>query len=82
MAEVSEKQTEILLLCHTPVPVSNLFSSIISGLCVYKDGSKYDGFYQDGKAHGPGVLTLADGTTVEGEWSNGKRVDVPVTSSP
>ena len=40
-------------------------------------GSKpgYVGEHKDGKKHGKGNLTYADGSKYEGEWKNGKFVE-------
>ena len=32
--------------------------------------AEFDGVYANGKRHGHGVLTLADGRRIEGEWRN------------
>jgi hypothetical protein len=36
------------------------------------DGERYEGEFRDGKKHGSGVYTFADGTSVEGTWVNGQ----------
>lgn len=41
----------------------------------YKDGSIYDGECRDGKYHGYGSLTYADGTVYEGLFENGYSVE-------
>lgn len=41
----------------------------------YKDGSIYDGECRDGKYHGYGSLTYADGTVYEGLFENGCSVE-------
>ena len=39
----------------------------------YADGAKYVGQFQDGKMHGLGKATLADGEVGhDGEWENGE----------
>ncbi len=43
------------------------------GLYHYGKRSRYSGEWKDGTFHGKGHLTQADGSTVFGEWVNGKR---------
>ena len=42
------------------------------GVFVWKDGSKYDGFWHNGKACGRGRLINADGGVYEGDWLDDK----------
>lgn len=42
------------------------------GIFLWKDGSKYEGFWHNGKACGRGRLINADGGVYEGEWENDK----------
>lgn len=42
------------------------------GIFVWKDGSKYEGFWHNGKATGKGRLINADGGAYEGQWENDK----------
>ena len=37
------------------------------------DGYKYVGEHKDGKPHGQGTWTLANGTKFVGEWEEGKK---------
>lgn len=39
--------------------------------CAYEDGSHYQGMFSGGQWNGNGILTMADGSTWEGEWTNG-----------
>ena len=39
----------------------------------WKDGRKYEGYYEYDKKHGFGVYEWADGRKYEGNWSNGKQ---------
>ena len=44
----------------------------------HANGGKYVGQWKDGKQHGQGTFTFADGTiTYQGEWVNGKPVHGP-----
>ena len=45
----------------------------------YADGDKYVGKYKNGKFHGQGTYTFANGTVIEGIWENGKKVEVTKT---
>ena len=38
----------------------------------YPDGATYEGGWKEGRKHGEGVLTEADGTVTEGEWVDGE----------
>ena len=38
------------------------------------DGIKYVGEWKDGKYHGQGTYTFADGTVGKGIWENGELV--------
>ena len=42
------------------------------GSYVWKDGRKYEGFYEYDKKHGYGVYEWADGRKYEGNWAFGK----------
>ena len=42
------------------------------GLQVWKDGSKYEGYWRDDMANGYGRLIHSDGDVYEGEWVNDK----------
>ena len=39
------------------------------------DGTRYEGEFINGRLHGQGVMTWADGTVIKGEWRHGKRVE-------
>jgi len=41
---------------------------------VWKDGSKYEGEWKNGKQSGYGVYTSKFGKTRAGDWKKGKRV--------
>ncbi|MDB4089815.1 hypothetical protein N9540_00945 [Gammaproteobacteria bacterium] len=38
----------------------------------YPDGENYVGEFKDGKRHGQGTYTYANGEVVKGLWENGK----------
>lgn len=40
------------------------------GIQVWADGSVYQGYWKEGKAHGKGRLIHADGDVYEGEWED------------
>ena len=40
-----------------------------------QNGSSYTGAWKNGKMHGEGTFTKADGTKKNGRWENGKRVN-------
>ena len=42
------------------------------GSYTWKDGRKYEGYYENDKKQGYGVYTWADGRKYEGNWLNGK----------
>ena len=42
------------------------------GIQIWPNGSRYDGFWKDGMAHGPGRLVHALGDVYEGEWFEDK----------
>lgn len=42
------------------------------GIFIWKDGSKYEGFWHNGKAFGRGRLIHSDGGVYEGDWENDK----------
>lgn len=42
------------------------------GVQIWADGSKYEGFWRNGKANGRGRLIHADGDVYEGEWKDDK----------
>ena len=41
----------------------------------YLDGTKYVGEFKDGKMHGKGICTYADGSSMKCEWNNGEFVE-------
>ena len=41
------------------------------GVQLWPDGSRYEGFWKDGKACGPGRLIHANGDCYEGLWRDG-----------
>ena len=41
------------------------------GTWTSEDGDKYVGEIKDGKKHGQGTFTFADGSVVEGIWKDG-----------
>ena len=43
------------------------------GLYVWKDGRRYEGYYEFDKKHGFGVYEWADGRKYEGNWGHGKQ---------
>ena len=43
------------------------------GSYVWKDGRRYEGFYEFDKKHGYGVYEWADGRKYEGNWAFGKQ---------
>lgn len=42
------------------------------GVQLWPDGSRYEGFWKDGKACGPGRLIHANGDCYEGLWKDGQ----------
>lgn len=42
------------------------------GIQIWKDGSKYTGYWKNDQANGKGRLVHADGDVYEGEWYNDK----------
>ena len=44
------------------------------GQRTYKNGDTYQGWWKDGKRHGPGTYTFASGIVYEGEWRYGKKL--------
>lgn len=42
------------------------------GLQIWKDGSKYEGYWKNDMANGKGRLIHSDGDVYEGEWYNDK----------
>lgn len=42
------------------------------GVQIWKNGSRYDGFWKNGMAHGLGRLVHAEGDIYEGEWFEDK----------
>jgi hypothetical protein len=36
------------------------------------DGSKYEGYYKEGKKHGEGTYTWSDGSKYVGEWNENR----------
>ena len=42
------------------------------GLQIWKDGSKYEGYWRNDMANGKGRLIHSDGDVYEGEWQNDK----------
>lgn len=42
------------------------------GLQIWKDGSKYEGYWKNDMANGKGRLIHSDGDVYEGEWLNDK----------
>lgn len=42
------------------------------GRCVYADGSKYEGDWEDGQRSGKGVCIYANGDKFQGEWRRGR----------
>ena len=62
----AEWKEEIVYL--DPAPADPLMAT-------FPDGSKYVGQFQGGKINGQGILTLSDGTTIEGTWKDGKLVE-------
>ena len=40
----------------------------------FASGEKYVGKFKDGKHHGQGTKTLADGSVVKGIWRNGEFI--------
>ena len=42
------------------------------GLQIWKDGSKYEGYWKNDMANGKGRLIHSDGDVYEGEWENDK----------
>jgi hypothetical protein len=45
------------------------------GVMTWPDGRKYAGGFRDGKPHGAGKMTDANGKATEGVWKNGERVE-------
>jgi hypothetical protein len=41
----------------------------------YADGSIYKGDWKDDKENGKGILVDKNGTEIEGEWLDGKRLN-------
>lgn len=52
------------------------------GKLEFKDGTRYEGFFYDGKYNGPGRLVTSTGTTVEGFWDNGVLKDSQQVNLP
>lgn len=40
------------------------------GTLVWPSGTRYAGTFKDGKKHGRGVLTLSNGSVINGFWEN------------
>ena len=53
-----------------PCPSSGVFHNCF-GTWTSEDGDKYVGEIKDGKKHGQGTFTFADGSVVEGIWKDG-----------
>ena len=45
------------------------------GTATYADGGKYVGEYKDGKIHGQGTLTSAEGRVLKGMFRDGKFLE-------
>ena len=45
------------------------------GTSMWSDGTKYVGKHKDGKYHGQGTYTQADGTVGKGIWEDGELVE-------
>ena len=67
-----------LILITALLASSSSWGACISGNCtngigtyIYADGHKYVGEFQDGKAHGQGILTFKNGTKQTGFFLNG-----------
>ena len=45
------------------------------GICTWKDGTKYEGNYENDQQHGYGVYTWASGTQWHGKYVNGLKHD-------
>ena len=43
------------------------------GVCIWKNGLRYDGAWVKGKREGQGVQTWPGGQTYDGEWKDGKK---------
>ena len=41
------------------------------GRYIWKDGRKYEGYYENNKKHGKGVYTYSDGSMYKGDWVEG-----------
>jgi hypothetical protein len=50
--------------------VSNLRDG--RGIVIWKNGSRYDGYFKNGKANGYGRIIHAEGDVYEGNWSDDK----------
>ena len=42
-----------------------------AGTLLYPDGSKFEGYFEEGRKHKRGTFTTVDGQTQTGEWDRG-----------
>lgn len=45
-----------------------------TGTFIWSDGKEYSGGWKDGKQHGEGIYTTANGEARKGMWNAGKRI--------
>ena len=63
-------------LLYPENPEDNISARVVETIA---DGDKYVGKYKNGKFHGQGTYTFANGKVIEGIWENGKKVVVTKT---
>ncbi len=54
--------------------ISSRLTVLSTGLYIWKDGERYEGYWGEGKFHGKGIKTLPDGTIFDGDWEEGRPV--------
>ncbi len=60
----------------------NFKNKPLVGKLEFKDGTRYEGFFYDGKYNGPGKLVGSDGKTIQGFWDNGILKDSQEVNLP
>lgn len=52
------------------------------GKFTWKDGKNYVGRFKEGKLHGEGIVTFANGTQLTGIWQDGENQQISKVISP
>lgn len=62
------------LMADSTEVIGRMINKNGNGTFQWADGKKYQGEWVDGKQHGVGYYTNANGVSKKGEWSKGKRL--------